>query len=115
MNSINQLASTAGQSLHEGYYGAVWRWNGLTFPCTHDEILTNPPLMVGGYSPNTHVTVCLRRELFAPGERVPVKGDDCMLIPAEHAAEVALQVQSVVSSPGDVLVKFVCTAQAQAA
>ena len=112
MNALLKLQATAGQKIHERYYEATWIWNGVQFPCTHGDVIQNPPLITGGLSPSTEVTVTVRTELF--GNRLPRKGDLCSLNIIENET-FPLQVGTVVSVVGDPFLKITCLDQNQGA
>ena len=106
MNELQKLQATAGQKIHETIYGATWIWNDQQFPCTHGDIMQNPPLMTGGFSPNTEVTVTVRTELL--GDSFPKKGDPCSLVINDKNKTFALQVQTIFSVIGDPFIKMLC-------
>ena len=107
MNALQKLSSVAGQKVHERRYGATWIWNHQQFPCTHGDINQNPPLVIGGFSPATDVTVTIRTELF--GDLLPHKGDDCSLVINARNETFALKVGTVTTAVGDPFLKILCT------
>lgn len=110
MNAIQKIISSAGQKVHERFYGATFIWNGQSFPCTHGDISRNPPLIVGGFSPGMEVLVTVRDEMFgAPNASRPKKGDYAFLQPdPDNNTVFSLQIQTVMTSAGDVIQKFIC-------
>lgn len=110
MDALQKIISSAGQKTHERFYGATFVWNGIQYPCTHGDIIRNPPLIMGGFSPDMEVTVTVRDCLFGEAnETRPKKGDQCFLQPDPDKGSVfALQITTVMTSVGDVIQKFVC-------
>ena len=110
MNALHRIISSAGQKVHERFYEATFTWNGLNLPCTHGDISRNPPLITGGFSPDTEVLVTVRDEMFgAPNALRPKKGDPCFLQPdPDNNTVFSLQVTTVMTSVGDVIQKFLC-------
>lgn len=99
--------------MHETFYAATFVHNKKPYPCSHGEIMRNPPLIPGGFSPNTEVIITVRDELFGDGAR-PVKGQPCDL-KAEDGTNYALQIVGVTTSPGETLQRFLCHDRYQAA
>ncbi|MEN6533362.1 MAG: hypothetical protein ABFD89_06845 [Bryobacteraceae bacterium] len=114
MNALQALQATAGQRTHEALYGAVFIWNGNEFPCTHGDITTNPPLITGGYSPQSEVWVTVRTESFGAGP-YPTKDQPCFLRPVAGDGVLALKVATVQASVGDVIQKILCVSVDQGA
>ena len=114
MNALLALQSTAGQRTHEALYEAMLIWNGVEFPCTHGDIITNPPLVMGGYSPSTEVWVTVRAELFGDGP-FPVKDQPCYLQPVAGGGVIALKFATDQTSVADVIHKFLCVSVDQGA
>lgn len=110
VNAIQRLISSAGQKTHEKFYGATFTWNGLNLPCTHGDIVRNPPLMTGGFSPDMEVLITVRDHKFGAASNLrPKKGDECFLQPdPDNNTVFALYVGTVMTSVGDVLQKFLC-------
>lgn len=111
MNALQTLQAKAGQKGHEAFFEATWSWpeTGPTdFPCTHGDIMRNPPLQAGGFSPNLLVTLTVRDELFgAVSARRPKKGDRCTLT-SKLGQTFLLQVGTNYSSTGDLFQRFDC-------
>ena len=61
MDALFNHQATAGLVVNEELYGARFTWGGLTLPCDHDGVTQNPPLIEGGFSPDTQTQVILRR------------------------------------------------------
>jgi hypothetical protein len=102
---IFDLQTTAGHETHETLYGAIFKWSSLEVPCNHDGVMQNPPLMEGGFSPNTQTMISVRRDLFAT--TIPKKGDRCqLLVTADKSFN--LQVQTVTTSPGNYFLNLLC-------
>jgi hypothetical protein len=114
MNPLLALQSSAGQRTHEALYGATFIWSNQEFPCTHGDIETNPALIMGGYSPDTHVWITVRAELFGNGP-FPIKDQPCFLRPVGGDGVIALKVATVQSSVGDVIQKLLCVSLDQGA
>lgn len=110
VNSIHRLISTAGQKVHEKFYGAQFIWNGVAYPCTHGDVTRNPPLMMGGFSPDTEVLITVRDSKFGDASNLrPKKGDPCFLQPdPDNNTVFSLQVMTVTTSVGDIIQKFLC-------
>jgi hypothetical protein len=117
VNAIQRIISSAGQKTHERFYGATFIWNGVPYPCTHGDIIQNPALIMGGFSANTEVIVSVRWDQFGDGNALrPKKADQCFLQPdPDNNSVFALYVTTVMTSVGDVVVKFLCHDQNQGA
>jgi hypothetical protein len=114
MNALLKLVVNAGQKVNERMYEAVWRWGGKDYPCTHGDILINPPLILGGYSPHTVVVVSVRTQLFGNGP-FPVKDQECALTTRRVIGPIAMKVGTIEISAGDVVRKMECVSVDQGA
>jgi len=115
MNALFAAQATAGQQIHETIYEGRFQWpaNGADFPCTHSEVIRNPPLVMGGYSPDASVNITVRTDQFA-GSR-PGKDDFCRLKVRGATDWLPLKVATIVNPPGDLTVTFMCVAENQGA
>jgi len=110
VNAIQKMVVSAGQKVHERFYGATFTWNGLNLPCTHGDVVRNPELITGGFSADTQVLITVRDEEFGDANALrPKKGDACFLQPDPDKSTVfSLYVTTATTSVGDALQKFLC-------
>lgn len=106
MDAIFEMQAAAGQVVMEESYGAKFVWNNLEVVCTHDGVMQNPPLMEGGFSPNTQTQVVIRRSLIT-STNLPKKGENCVL-KVSATKSFSLRVQTVTTSPGNLFLTILC-------
>lgn len=114
VNALNKLILVAGQKTDEQFYEAIFIWpeGGEPLPCNCGDILRNPPLMVGGFSPSVHASVCVRSDLFKHGQR-PSKGDFCTIKTKQQRDPLPMRVETVTT--GQELIEIACVSRDQAA
>lgn len=112
MNALQRLIVGAGPKVHERLYEGWFTWNNIGFPACHGEILRNPTLVQGGFSPNVLVMVTVRDELFPTSDR-PSKGDYCTLQTLNETLE--LMIGEMPSGSGELIWKFLLWDRAQGA
>ena len=101
-------AHQAGQKVLETVYGSTFTFRDVAYACSHSDIVTNAPLITGGFSPSKDVTVTVRADLFPDGQALPKRGDRCSLTTDDESDAIQLQVQTVISYPGNPLIRLLC-------
>lgn len=113
MNAIQKLQAVAGQKVHENLYGAVFIIHGVNYPCTHGEIVKGVPLVEGGFSPDTNVTITVRTAAFAGV--LPNKGEKCQLQATDDTGLFRLRVETIIFPPGRTHLTMLCVNENQGA
>ena len=106
MNVLQKLQLTAGQKIHERYFGATLRIFDTDIPCTHTKIERDFELVPGGQSSTTLVKAITFRRAALPANKVPRKGVLCSLKPTSDASPIALKLWSGGELPGNEVYQF---------
>jgi hypothetical protein len=115
LNPLQVIQAQAGQKVHETFYAATFRWRDKNIPCAHGDIVKNPPLIEGGFSPNVEVTISIRVASLIAADLAayrPAKGDWCSLTPWRGSA-LNLRVETVATNTGDAILVLNCVSRNQ--